>query len=293
MHGLTEVTDGAQQFEEYCARKTREALAASLHHLTTEEDTSQRFPVRPIGNEWTRRLYDGFFHVFEPPPATPAVSLVFVQSREGNTAADDPAELGGGPTDKHLIYEGLTRVAADAVLAGAKTISGEMFFSVWHPELVALRAELGLPRHPAQIVVTGRGAIDVRGTLLFNVPDARVFLIASLEARRALEPSIRQRPWISILDLANDPRQPLEQLRRTWNIRRISLVGGRTTATRFIDAELVQDMCLTTTSKSAGQPGTPFYSGSDPPKLERLVRKRSDQPDAPFVFDHFAVSPRH
>jgi hypothetical protein len=38
-------------------------------------------------------------------------------------------------TDKHLIYEGLSRAAADAVLAGAATVrAGDIVFSVWHPE---------------------------------------------------------------------------------------------------------------------------------------------------------------
>ena len=31
------------------------------------------------------------------------VNLVFVESREGNTGADDPSTLGGGETDQHLI----------------------------------------------------------------------------------------------------------------------------------------------------------------------------------------------
>src|SRR3712207_8639295 len=53
----------------------------------------------------------------------------------------------GGATDKHVIYEGLSRVAADAVLAGAGTVRGaQLIFSVWHPELVALRSGVGLPR---------------------------------------------------------------------------------------------------------------------------------------------------
>ena len=69
---------------------------------------------------------------------------MFVQSLDGNTVADDPSDLGGGDTDKHLIYEGLSRVAADAVMAGAATVAGgKIVFSVWHPELVRLRSALG------------------------------------------------------------------------------------------------------------------------------------------------------
>jgi hypothetical protein len=69
------------------------------------------------------------------------------------------------------IYEGLSRAAADGVLSGAATIRGaDIVFSVWHPELVALRASLGLPRHPMQIVATLHG-IDLEHDLMFNVPE--------------------------------------------------------------------------------------------------------------------------
>jgi hypothetical protein len=57
------------------------------------------------------------------------------------------------------------------VLAGAATVGKKVFFSVWHPEIVALRRELGLPRHPAQIVVSRRGHINLEASLLFNVPE--------------------------------------------------------------------------------------------------------------------------
>ena len=109
-----------------------------------------------------------------------AMSLVFIQTKDGNTGGPNPGAFGGGATDQHLIYEGLSRVAADAVLAGAGSVHRNAFFSVWHPELVALRASLDLPRHPAQIVVSKRGRLDF-DALLFNVPDVRVFLIAGDE----------------------------------------------------------------------------------------------------------------
>ena len=124
--------------------------------------------------------YGGEFGLAVPDEGQTALSLVFVQSKDGNTGGTDPSTLGGGATDKHLIYEGLSRVAADAVLAGAGSVHADAFFSVWHPELVTLRASLGLRRHPAQIVVSKRGGLDF-GALLFNVPDVPVFLIGGDE----------------------------------------------------------------------------------------------------------------
>jgi hypothetical protein len=135
---------GRSAFLEFVERKTREAERALIPPLRTLEDLSGKRKLRSIGSPWTRARYDGDFHLVDPPDRLPAVSLVFVQSRDGNTGAENPDELGGGPADKHLIYEGLSRVAADGVLAGAATAVGaNVFFSVWHPQLVALSAVIG------------------------------------------------------------------------------------------------------------------------------------------------------
>jgi riboflavin biosynthesis pyrimidine reductase len=278
-------------FDEFADRKRREAAAARIHPLTTVA-TGDAADLAAIGTDWTRRLYDGFFHL--PAPAgdrLPAVSLVFVRSRDGDTGGD-PSELGGGETDKHLIYEGLTRAAADAVMAGAATASGEdVFFSLWHPEIVALRQQLGLPRHPAQIVVTGTGSIDVERARVLNVPGVAAFVLATPPARERLGSGLRERPWVRVVPLEGDRLEPaLETLRETHGIRRISAVGGRLTATALLDEGLVQDVCLTTTERRGGQPGTPFYAGRQAPALRPIVVKRSTDAAAPFLFEHLAVT---
>lgn len=295
----------ARAFESFAARKTREAERASIYPLETIEDCSSRFALDTIGNDWTCRLYDGPFHLVasgfsrtrtangEPPAASPNISLVFVQSKDGNTAIDNPEDLGGGATDKHVIYEGLSRVAADAILAGATTAAGEqVFFSVWHPELVALRLSLGLPRHPTQVVVTGRACIDPNRSLVFNVPEVPAIVIGSVYACGVLADAAAARPWMHIVPMEGEDMRPaLQRLASEFGIRRISCIGGRTTATSLLDAGLVQDVCLTTTSREAGKPGTPFYAGATPPLLEPMVRKRGLDPHAPIFFEHLAVRP--
>ena len=47
----------------------------SVRPLTTIEDRSGEFPVIAIGNEWSRRYFDGPFYVFEPPPEPPLFVL--------------------------------------------------------------------------------------------------------------------------------------------------------------------------------------------------------------------------
>jgi riboflavin biosynthesis pyrimidine reductase len=280
-------------FCEYSKRKVREAAEAQLTPLATVRDESAAFECVRIGNDWSRHFYDGWFHlVSHPASEAPLISLVFVRSRDGDTATDNPDSLGGGPIDKHLIYEGLTRVAADAVLAGAKSARGERtFFSVWHPELVSLRASLGLPRHPDQIVVSGSGAVDLEHTLLFNVPGVRVFILSTPGGCQRLECLAAERPGIELVAMAGGAlRNSLSFLRRHRGIRRISAIGGRTVASALIDEGLVQDVCLTTTGRSGGEPNTPFYTGNISFTLRPLVQKQGTDPAFPIVFEHSALS---
>ena len=119
--------------------------------------------------------------------------------------ADDPSTLGGGKTDKHLIYEGLSRVDADAVLAGAATARSEpMVFSIWHPKLVELRSSRGKSRHPAQVVVTDSGNVPIERGLMFEEPTLPVYLITKSPVVAGLRARLRDRPWVDVVD-AGDP----------------------------------------------------------------------------------------
>lgn len=291
------------RFATLVARKEEEAGAAALSPFATDTTIDGRGLLR-VGNEWSERLFDGPFFM-SPPPSNmvPAVSLVFVQSADGSTGAADPSALGGGDTDKHLIYEGLSRVAADAVLAGAETIRGsDLLFSVWHPELVRLRETLGKPRHPIQIVATLRG-LPFDRTLLYNVPDLRVVVMTIPSVAEAMRESLSERPWITPLvmesrkDVARGfqpsdqpDMQPAFETVRRLGIERVSCVGGRTIATTLIDARLVQDLYLTTSATPGGEPNTPLYPR--PLDTRRIVRKRGTGADTGVTFEHRVIGSR-
>jgi riboflavin biosynthesis pyrimidine reductase len=270
-------------------RNTEAAVRAGIHPLATIEDHSARFPVRPIGNAWSRQYYGGDFHLFEPPSDRTALSLVFVQTKDGNTGADNPGDLGGGPTDLHLIYEGLSRVAADGVLAGASTVGRNVFFTVWHPELVSLRSALGLPRHPAQIVVSNDGRIDLH-SIIFNEPEVPVFMLAGPGCRTKHAAEFARRPWVTVLPIeGSDLIGAMRRLRADHGIERISAVGGRTIATALIDQRLAQDLYLTTSAIEGGEPNTPFYCGKGSLTYSTIVRKTETGTDQPIRFEHLAL----
>jgi len=277
----------AETFAQFAARKTQQATEAALPPYVTDLDAHPP-DVSAIGNAWSRSLFDGDFYLSNPESAAAACNLVFVQSRDGNTGARNPSELGGGETDKHLIYEGLSRVAADAVLAGAGTVrGGQMIFSVWHPELVALRDALGLPRHPVQIVATLQG-LDVTDMLIFNVPEVPVVLLTIGACTSLMRREIEARPWTSVVEMPEPGalRHAFEQL-RARGICNISAVGGRKLAAQLIDAGLVQDVYLTTSPIDGGEPNTPLYPRPLPGDV--VVRKRGTGPETGVVFEHVVL----
>ena len=238
-----------------------------VNRLITIEDRSSEFPVTAIGNEWSRDYFDGPFYLFDAPPDLPAISLVFVQTRDGNTGAANPADLGGGPTDLHLIYEGLSRVAADAVLAGAGSVGPNTFFTVHHPQLVALRLALGLPRDPVQLVLSQQARSSASGL--------------------HLTPTVNCNRWL----VSGTNRSIFERLRREHGITRISCIGGRRAATSLVDAGLVQDIYLTTSALDGGEANTPWYVGANPPLLSTILRKREDSDLNPILFEHLSILP--
>ena len=148
----------------------------------------------------------------------------------------------------------------DAVLVGAGTIrGGNIVFGVWHPELVGLRAALGKPRYPIQIVATLYG-LDFSEHLLFNVPEIQVMVLTLASSARRMRGDAAVRPWVRLLEMETPDALPdAFTTLRALGIERISGVGGRHLATQLIDAGLVQDVYLTTAPQPGGEPETPMY----------------------------------
>jgi riboflavin biosynthesis pyrimidine reductase len=274
-----------RRFAALAERKTRQAAAARLSPLETLVDEPPP-GFEPLGNPWTRRLFGGDFYLAPERFTVPAVSLASVQSPDDNRAADPPAL--GGETSWHLVHEGLARVAADAVLAGAGTIRGrDVVFSIWRSELVDLRDVMRLPRHPVQIVATLEG-LSFDQTLLLNVPELPVVLLTVRACAARMEPELARRPWIRTVEM-DDPaglRPAFERL-RAMGLTRIACVGGRTIARALLAAGVVQDLYLTTSAQSGGHAGTP--PPPRPPAGRIVVRKRGTGPDAGVVFEHVAL----
>ena len=182
-------------------------------------------------------------------------------------------------------------MAADAVMSGAETIrAGDIMFSVWHPELVSLRASLEKPRHPTQIVATLTG-VDLDRGMLFNLPGIPVVVVTVGPVVALLQNALAARPWITpvVMERAADLGLAFEHL-RSLGIERVSCVGGRRIAAQLIDAGLVQDLYLTTSPKTGGEPDTPLYP--QPLDGHVLARKLGTGADAGVIFEHMSLTAR-
>jgi riboflavin biosynthesis pyrimidine reductase len=275
------------RFNRFADKRTRAALEASIPPYETErEEPGERMSA--LGNDWTRAHFDGWFYLSPLSSAGASCSLVFVQSADGNTGAANPADLGGGATDLHLIYEGLSRVAADAVLSGGETArGGGTVFSVWHPELVALRATLGLPRHPVQMVATREG-LDVERMLLLNLPEIPAIVLTQAAGASRMEAALRSRAWVTTIVMTEQDGLSgvFEQL-PSLGVRRVSCVGGRQFAGSLLDAGLVDDLFLTTAPRPGGEPNTPLPPAAFAGAV--VIRKRGTREESGVVFEHLQL----
>ena len=273
--------DWGEQYAAVEVRRTAQSMTPLERVRTIEDRTADA--LRAVGSAWTRAAFDGPF--FET-PADGAFSMgvVFVQSRDGNTATRNPGALGGGSVDEHLIYEGLSRVAADAVVAGAATLHADALFTVWRPELVELRLALNLPRHPAQVVMSANGSVRPDELLLFNVPHVPVYVLTSSAGRERLAAALEPRPWVE----AVTGRSLTEQFARLRDagIRRACSVGGRRSATALVDAGLVKDVYLTKTQAIGAEPGTPWYVGRRRVELQTVLVKEWEGDRGMVRFEH-------
>lgn len=285
--------DWAGRFETFVDKKTTAASTAQIPGYTTVESRTDGQRLSGVGNSWTIESFDGrFYESWPADQGLPAVNVVFVQSADGNTGTRNPMELGGGLTDKHLIYEGLSSVHADAILTGATTIAGDdTVMAIWHPKLVSLRIALGLPRFPLQVIATRSGELDIESSLIYNVPGLRVCILTGDPGAEVLRPHLKDRPWVEIISggAESDLVGGLRTLRAHYGVTRVSSTAGRTVATQLIDAGVVQDLYLTTSPHNGGEPNTPFYTGTTPLTTTRIVKKTGKGDEVGVTFEHLVM----
>ena len=124
----------------------------------------------------------------------------FVTSLDGVVSLGIPGKAGGGeisgfnPHDRMVM--GLLRATADAVVIGAGTLRASSPDHVWTAEYIyppladayrELRAALGKPEPPLNVVVTGSGDIDLDRCLFRSAAVPSLIVTTAAGARRLRE----------------------------------------------------------------------------------------------------------
>ncbi|MGP9745498.1 pyrimidine reductase family protein [Brachybacterium sp. AOP29-B2-41] len=177
------------------------------------------------------------------PPAGPWLRMNFISSLDGAVTRDG---LSGGLGDEadHRVFE-LLRRWADVVLLGAGTARAEGYGGMRLPEEAERwRVEQGLAAQPVFALVTRRLDLDPASPIFTDAPVTPLIFTAS-EApadRRAALSEVAE--IVDVGETVVDPAVVRAQLEARGH-RRIHSEGGPTLFGAFLEAGVVDELCLT------------------------------------------------
>jgi Pyrimidine reductase, riboflavin biosynthesis len=181
------------------------------------------------------------------PPRRRWLRLNFVASINGNVAGPDGTSDGlTSRTDRRIL--GTIRRLSDVVLVGASSVRKEGYF---------------LPKTAPLAIVTGSG--DLSGHQIpADVGAGRVIVLCPPDAQDALGASLGSVP-ATVITLPGPRVSPAEAVTALHRLGHDSIVceGGPSLAAQLIDADLVDELCLST---------SPVLNGTDVPVLPGLTR---------------------
>ena len=212
---------------------------------------------------------------FPPHPGRPYVIGNFVTSLDGVTSLQVPGRAGGGPIGgfnphDHLVM-GLLRAAADAVIVGAGTLRA-VPHHVWTPAYVCpaladayqrLRAILGKPGPPLNVIVTARAEVDP-GLRVFQSGEVPVLVVTTAARARHLR-GLGLPPSVQVMEGENADRLSARSiLGVVMRVRPSDLIlveGGPHLLGDFFGEQCLDEQFLTLSPQVAGRNGAPARPG--------------------------------
>lgn len=190
-----------------------------------------------------RRLAPGqsvsAFEVYRLPPGVPHLRALFIRTLNG-AATDETGwtDSLGGPADLEVMSA--VRAHADAILVGAATIRTARM-----PPVRKLHREAVPGTRPPQLVVVSQ-SLDLDWELPVFTESARAPLVVTSAAAARSKP---RPPGAPDLITAGDDRVDLPRLMATLqgelNLPRVVCEGGATLINGLLEADLVDELCLT------------------------------------------------
>jgi riboflavin biosynthesis pyrimidine reductase len=208
---------------------------------------------------------DGLDRYYADAPHGVRANMIF--STDGAAAFRGRTKSISDPTDQKLL--GQLRTYSDVILVGSGTVAAENYGPVKlsDPQR-ARRAARGQDNDPRLAVVTARGSL---------APNLRIFTgdgppPVIVTGNRALtdHPELNQLGEVVVAgDESPEPAAALEALAQL-GLTRVLCEGGPYLLSSLIDADLVDDMCLTITPILAGSQPTTMQPASDRIEPTRL-----------------------
>ncbi|MBX6312278.1 MAG: dihydrofolate reductase family protein [Isosphaeraceae bacterium] len=226
---------------------------------------------------------------FPPHAGRPYLVGNFVTSLDGVVSLATPGHEGGGPISGHDPHDrmvmGLLRAVADAVVVGAGTQRAANPRHLWTAEYIApaladsyraLRARLGRPRPPLNVIVTGRGAIDP-GRRVFRSGEVPVLIVTTAAGSRRLQ-GLGLPPSVQVAGTEGpdrlSARSIVEAVGRAHPSDMILVEGGPHLLGDFLTEGLLDELFLTLSPQVAGRNGAAARPG--------LVAGRCFAPEQPL-----------
>ncbi|GAA4887487.1 pyrimidine reductase family protein [Saccharopolyspora cebuensis] len=208
------------------------------------------------------------FYRYPATPDRPWVRVNFVSSLDGAVAVDGSSRGLSDPADRAVLT--LLRDLADVVLVGVGTALVEGYRGLRSTAARReRRARLGLTGVPPVAVVSGNAAVPPDSPLLTSTEIPPIVLTcaaAPAQRRRALAEAGAE--VVLAGDGGVDLRAALDALARR-GLRRVVCEGGPTLFGHLVDADLVDELCLSL---------APVLAGGDAGRIARGPLPRSPLP---------------
>jgi riboflavin biosynthesis pyrimidine reductase len=238
-------------------------------------------------------------------PDRPHVFTNFVASLDGVVAVDPPrgtgAEVSGGDAHDRAVM-GLVRAIADAVVIGAGNLRAEgdhvwtaaRIFPSLAPAYAALRAAMGKPPAPLQVVVSGSGDVDLSRAVFSGEAPSLVVTTAAGAARLAAQ----RRPVRVVASGRGDGWIGLRAVLAAAGLGPRALVlaeTGPTSTARYLAEGAVDELFLTRAPLLLGRGGAPgalgLVEGLLLPAGARAARLVSARRHGSFLYLRYALGP--
>jgi riboflavin biosynthesis pyrimidine reductase len=189
-------------------------------------------------------------------PADPAVRANFVVSLDGAVEVAGQSAGLGGPAD--IAVFAVLRALADVVLVGSATVRMENYGPAKvAPPAVERRRDRGQAPIPTIAVVTGSANLDPASHLFSREPSRGITPPRPLILTCETAPSARRAELAEVAEIvvcgeeSVDMAAALEAL-RDRGLAQVLCEGGPTLLTTMVDADLVDELCLTHSPVLAG-----------------------------------------